>query len=302
MQAHINGHSEKRFLTTAMRLRSARLAGAEAEEPLTQLPTVTTRQPRKQAKSRKAQVADVNDSSPFESGAYITGPVLRQSEQEADGPDKPQLVSPQAAEFQPVISHVFNAEAAAEASRLAEALLQASPITADAKASQQRCVQHADVHCLSAAAEAYMFPAAESLLAGTHAGPVHATEASTPPASQLLHTEPSHNSASQSHAEPWAPDQEGVEIGSQAKARETQAACASPEGVHPEDNAAASSISSANAAASQQEGWKRLSVLKSKRMAAQAQRSLDRAKQPVTAQAQEHSRAPGTGVPPTHTI
>ena len=279
-----------------MRLRSARLAGAEAEEPLTELPTVTTRQPRRRAKSKKAEVADVEHSSTFEAGASITGPVLRQSEQEGVGPDKPQLVSPQGAEFQPVISHVFNAEAAAEASRLAEALLQASPVTTDAKVPQQHCVQHADVHCISAAAEAYMFPAAESLLAGTQ------PEASTPPASQLLHTEPSHNSPSQSHAEPWAPDQEGVEVGSQAKTRETQAACASPEGVHPEDKAAASSISSANAAASQQEGWKRLSVLKSKRMAAQAQRSLDRAKQPVTAQAQEHSRAPGTGVPPTLTI
>jgi hypothetical protein len=247
-------------------------------------------------------MADVEPSSTFEAGACITGPVLRQSEQEADGPDKPQLIPPQGAEFQPPISPVFNAEAAAEASRLAEVLLQTSPVTAHAMVPQQHCVQHADVHCISAAAEASMPPAAHSLLSSTHAGPVHATGASTPPASQLLHTEPSHNSASLSHAQPWAPDQEGVETGSQAKTPETHAACASPEGMHPEGKAAAASTSRANAAASRQEGLKRLSVLRSKRVAAQVQRSLDRAKQLVTAQAQEHSNAPGTGVLPAHTI
>ena len=247
-------------------------------------------------------MANVVASGTFEAGACITGPVLQQSEQEADGTDKPQLILPQGAEFQPPISPVLNAEAAAEASRLAESLLQTSPVTADATVPQQLCVQHAFVHCMSGAAEAIMPPAADILLSSTHAGPVRAIGASTPPASQLLHTEPSHNSSSQSHAKPWASDQEGVETGSQAKASETHAACASPEGMPPEGKAAAASTSRANAAASQQEGLKRLSVLKSKRMAAQVQRSLDRAKQLVKAHAQEHSTAPGTGVPPAHTI
>lgn len=109
-----------------MRLRSARLAAADAEALPEELPTVTKRCSRKKAKVKQTEAveadAPASGKTPqlqmLQEPKPNTGPV----------PNEQRSSAQQDVDLQAPGSPVFNAEAAAEAARLAEALLSASPL------------------------------------------------------------------------------------------------------------------------------------------------------------------------------
>ena len=109
-----------------MRLRSARVAVAEENEPPSQ-PTITTRQSKRRAKSRKTEKLEADQPALGDSKLLTAEPAdeLQDGiEGRHDGLNKPAEVL---MDLHTAESPVFNAEAAAEAARMAEALLSSTP-------------------------------------------------------------------------------------------------------------------------------------------------------------------------------
>ncbi len=117
----------------AMRLRSARLAAADREEPRAELPTVTIRESRKRAKSKKGEPIEANDSPAGRALNAATWPLQQVADTQVSGPEMGGTgadgLNSAAAEdmhMQPAEWQVFSAKAADEALRMAEALLSAT--------------------------------------------------------------------------------------------------------------------------------------------------------------------------------
>ena len=108
--------------TDAMRLRSARLAAAEVSETSSK-PTVTTRHSKRRTESRKAETVEADQPAAAEQSLLATEP-SHQPEMDAVSPHKSLLGHAAAVtHLHHAESPVFNAQAAAEAARMAEALL-----------------------------------------------------------------------------------------------------------------------------------------------------------------------------------
>lgn len=117
-----------------MRLRSARVATADREEPRAELPTVTTRESRKRAKSKKAEPIEANESPAGRALNAAARPLQHLAnaqvsgrENVGPGADGPNSAAAEDMHMQPAESEVFSAEAADEAARMANALLSATP-------------------------------------------------------------------------------------------------------------------------------------------------------------------------------
>ena len=112
-----------------MRLRSSRSAAAEANEPPAEPPTITTRQTKRRTKSRKAESVDASQPR---AAVAVSASTLPPHQPEVD-PKSPQCepdTSPAAVTCpHPAESPLFNAEAAAEATQMAEALLSSTPLS-----------------------------------------------------------------------------------------------------------------------------------------------------------------------------
>ncbi len=111
-----------------MRLRSARLAGIEPINLPGELPTVTKRPSKKRGRKKEAESAQEVEAVAAE------GPLEQRAEDEQPQHDDPATAPSEVAsdvpddlQLHPSESPLFNAEAAAEATRLAEALLSSPP-------------------------------------------------------------------------------------------------------------------------------------------------------------------------------
>ena len=118
-----------------MRLRSARPAAADGKEPRVELPTVTTRESRKRAKSKKAESIEGNGFSAGRAANAATRPLQQPAnahvsspEHGGPGADGPNSAAAEDMQMQPAETRAFSAEAADEAVRMAEVLLIATPI------------------------------------------------------------------------------------------------------------------------------------------------------------------------------
>ena len=109
-----------------MRLRSARLAAAGENEPPSQ-PTITTRHSRRRAKPRKTEILEADQPA---SGEHVILEIepAHQLETGKEGPhDASDGCATAITDLHMPESPVFNAEAAAEAAQMAEALLSSTP-------------------------------------------------------------------------------------------------------------------------------------------------------------------------------
>ncbi|CAL5229671.1 g13038 [Coccomyxa viridis] len=109
-----------------MRLRSARLAAAGENEPPSE-PAVTTRQSKRRAKSRKTEILEADQPPSGQLITLATEPAYQTETGREDLHDASDSPAKLLTRLQTAESPVFNAEAAAEAVRMAKALLSSTP-------------------------------------------------------------------------------------------------------------------------------------------------------------------------------